>query len=75
MSNEDRIDYNQLGVDDVVINDVELFRLERMTDNVFWICCYKKGHEQDDDDNKRIVFWASVVGGKLIVKREGDKDE
>jgi len=46
---EDRIDYNETRLDDVVINDVDMFRLEYMDDNSIWLCCYKKSGE-------RIVF-------------------
>lgn len=71
---EDRIDCNELGVDDVAIDDVELFRLERMTEDCFWICCYKRGYEEhlntENEEKYRIIFWANLVNGKLVVKQE-----
>lgn len=39
----DRIDSNEDGVDDVVIENVTTFRMERMDDGVFWIKCYRDG--------------------------------
>lgn len=43
--NQDRIDYDEMGLDDVVINDVEMFRLERMNEKLYWARCYKKNGE------------------------------
>jgi hypothetical protein len=31
---------NSLGLDDVVVNDVRMFRMERMNKNYVWLCCY-----------------------------------
>lgn len=40
----DRIDYDKDGdLDDIVIENVSMFRMERMNDNCFWIRCYRKG--------------------------------
>ena len=66
----DRIDFNELGVDDVAINDVKLFRLERMSETGFFICCYTTENEKDERYKERIVFWANVIDGKLIVSAE-----
>ena len=39
----DRIDYDQNGdLDDIVVNNVSMFRMERMNDGNFWIRCYRK---------------------------------
>ena len=47
----DRIDYDDNGnLDDVVIKDVSMFRLEYMAHNKIWIKLYK--NEGDD-----IVIW------------------
>jgi len=45
----DRIDYNENGLDDVVVHNVTMFRMERMTNNSFWIKCYR-------DDKPNLVF-------------------
>jgi hypothetical protein len=39
MNLPDRIDMNELGVDDVVLA-ADCFRMERMNDNEFWVCAY-----------------------------------
>lgn len=36
---DDRIDSNELGIDDVVLN-ADYFRMERTNDNSFWIAAY-----------------------------------
>lgn len=46
-----RIDSNELGVDDVAIAPVEMFRLERMDNNTFWACTYTP------DGKTRHTFW------------------
>lgn len=39
----DRIDYDKRDdLDDIVLNDVETFRMERMGAGQFWIRCYRK---------------------------------
>jgi len=39
---KDRIDDDDQGrLDDIAIEDVELFRMERMTEQTFWIKIYK----------------------------------
>jgi|HubBroStandDraft_1064217.scaffolds.fasta_scaffold61390_4 hypothetical protein len=47
----DRIDYDQSGdLDDVVLNDVSVFRMERMDNGLIWIRCYRVGKPD-------VVFW------------------
>jgi hypothetical protein len=47
----DRIDYTEKGdLDDIVINDVTMFRMERMNGGSFWIRCYRDGKPD-------VVFW------------------
>lgn len=46
-----RIDSNKLGVDDVAIAPVEMFRLERMDGCTFWACTYMP------DAKTRHTFW------------------
>lgn len=56
MSSPDRIDYDEDGkLDDVVINDVSMFRMERMDDGLFWIRCYRDGKPD-------VVFYLSARG-------------
>lgn len=45
----DRIDYSDGRIDDVVVHNVEMFRLEFMDDNQVWMRCYRK-------DGTDIVF-------------------
>lgn len=40
----DRIDYDERGnLDDIVVSDVSMFRMERMAAGNFWIRCYREG--------------------------------
>lgn len=40
----DRIDYDEQGdLDDIVVNHVVMFRMERMDSGEFWIKCYLNG--------------------------------
>lgn len=40
----DRIDYDEGGnLDDIVVNDVTMFRMEWMDSNQVWIKCYCEG--------------------------------
>jgi len=40
----DRIDYDECGnLDDIVVNDVTMFRMEWMDNNQVWIKCYREG--------------------------------
>lgn len=51
MDASDRFDYDEHGdLDDIVVMDVSMFRMERMSDGTFWIKCYR-------DDKPGIVFW------------------
>jgi hypothetical protein len=46
-----RIDYNSAGdLDDIHIKDVTDFRMERMSDNSFWLRLYRDGKED-------VIFW------------------
>lgn len=55
---------DSLGLDDVVVKDVEMFRMERMDTDHVWLCCYLT-------DGQRIAFsmWSE---GKTIVYRATD---
>jgi hypothetical protein len=47
----DRIDYDERkNLDDVVVNDVSMFRMEWMDDGCVWIKCYCEGKPD-------VVFW------------------
>ena len=47
----DRIDYDARGcLDDIVVEDVKMFRMEWMGNNSVWICCYREGKGD-------VVFW------------------
>lgn len=43
-------------LDDVVVKDVEMFRMERMDADHIWLCCYLKGSEE------RITFHLTAKG-------------
>lgn len=64
----DFIDYDQNGLDDVALNNVHLFRMERMDDNAFWIRCYRKGGQD-------IVFRLHAIGDRLTVVHEVENNE
>lgn len=54
----DRIDLNHKGnLDDVVIENVDMFRLEYMAGNSIWIRCYRK-----DEHGGDVVFWLNAKG-------------
>ena len=60
-----RIDYDENGdLDDIVIENVTMFRMERMSDNTFWIRCYR-------DNGKDVVFNLSSKK-KIIGNHEFD---
>lgn len=46
----DKFDYDENGLDDVVVENVSMFRLERMNSGSYWLRCYRDG--ADD-----VVFW------------------
>lgn len=53
---KDRFDYGDNGnLDDVVVHDIEMFRLEYMDNSVVWIRCYKK-------DGPDVVIWLNARG-------------
>lgn len=44
MASPDRVDYDKRGdLDDIVVTDVSMFRMERMDSGQFWIRCYCNG--------------------------------
>lgn len=51
-------------MDDVVVNDVSMFRAEMMDDRNLWLCCYLDGTGREHD---RITFYATVKRGKLLL--------
>ncbi len=54
----DRIDYSDDGnLDDVAIENVDMFRLEYMAGNCIWIRCYRK-----DENGGDVVFWLNAKG-------------
>ena len=56
----ERIDLDDDGVDDVAIQPVQMFRLERMSKSSFWACTY------DPDGTGRHVFWFHAGKGKRL---------
>lgn len=62
----DRIDYEDGSIDDVFVEDVEMFRLEKMNDGCFWIKCYRKDKSKPD-----IVIWLNSTA-KITGKHEED---
>jgi len=61
----DRIDSNELGIDDVVIDDVDMLRVERMTNHEFWLAAYR--------GNSREVFRFYIEDGIIKCSHEHDK--
>lgn len=52
----DRFGYDEKGnLDDVVVEDVEMFRLEYMDKGIIWMRCYR-AVKQD------VVFWLNGKG-------------
>lgn len=41
--------HDDLGLDDIVVKDVAMFRMERMDDDYVWLACYL-------EDGQEIVF-------------------
>jgi hypothetical protein len=60
----DRIDYEDGDLDDIVLKDVSMFRMERMSDCQFWIRCYRDGKPD-------VVFNLSAPG-KITGRHEYD---
>jgi len=56
---DDRFDTDQNNrLDNVTVHDVEMFRLERMSEQTFWLKVYKKNGEIDH------VFWLHATYDK-----------
>lgn len=55
-------------LDDIVIEDVTMFRAERMDKNAWWVCCYFDNGPKHD----RITFWfrASKKNGLMMTLTE-----
>jgi hypothetical protein len=47
-------------LDDVVINDVSMFRAERMDGKSLWMACYFP------DSDEHVTFWVRAKKGKLL---------
>jgi hypothetical protein len=67
MSKVERIHCANGDIDDVAVSDVELFRMERIADGLFWITLYRAG-------DKEIVFSFNAVENKIIAKHEQDTE-
>ena len=50
------------NLDDVVIRDVYMFRMERMDDDAIWMSCYL-----DEAVDKYVDFTLRVEDGKLLM--------
>ncbi len=61
----DRIDYEDGDLDDIVLKDVTMFRMERMDDGHFWIRCYR-------DNEPDVVFNLTAEGNKITGRHEYD---
>ncbi len=46
MSYDIALRYDDLGLDDIVVKDVEMFRMERMDDDYVWLACYLKNGQE-----------------------------
>jgi len=55
-------------LDDIVVKDVECFRLEQMDDKVWFACCYLAGSDE------RIVFHISYRHGQIVVTSDEHPD-
>lgn len=42
--------HDDLGLDDVVVKNVRMFRMERMDDDRVWLCCYLTDGQSIDFD-------------------------
>lgn len=49
-------------LDDVVVQDVSMFRAEVLTGDTLWLCCYLPGTGVDGD---RIAFEVTAKGNRL----------
>ena len=43
-------------LDDVVVNDVSMFRAEQMDDNDWWFCCYLNGGDERITQLEQVVM-------------------
>lgn len=48
-------------LDDVVVENVSMFRMERMDDGIWWLCCYLA------DSDERIAWSIHSRSGRAIV--------
>lgn len=55
--------HDDLGLDDVVVKDVEMFRMERMDEDYVWLACYLT-------DGQEIVFDLHATGRITYSARE-----
>lgn len=51
-------------LDDIVVQDVSMFRAEMMDKGVLWMCCYLPGCT---DPQERITFWVRAKRGRLTI--------
>lgn len=62
MSYQIALRHDDLGLDDVVVKDVEMFRMERMSAKNVWLCCYLTDGQRIDFDiwlDKRTIKYAA----------------
>lgn len=62
---EDPLDAKTL-LDDIVVNDVPMFRAEQMDRNVWWVCCYL-----DNDTHDRIAWDVRAKSNPLRIEWTG----
>lgn len=53
-------------LDDIVVNDVPMFRAEQMTRNVWWVCCYL-----DNGTHDRIAWDVRAKSNPLRIEWTG----
>ena len=53
-------------LDDIVVNDVPMFRAEQMDRNVWWVCCYL-----DNDTHDRIAWDVRAKSNPLRIEWTG----
>lgn len=67
---------NDLGLDDVVVKDVRMFRMERMSEDYVWIACYLADGQQIDFDlwlEDGIVKYAAREPLPVVAYEEGSR--
>jgi hypothetical protein len=67
MSKLERIYHADGDLADVAISDVDLFRMERIADGMFWITLHRAG-------DKEIAFSLTAVENKIVAKHEQDTE-